>query len=164
MCHVHVTMDVRYRINRFLAFSACGAPKEDVEALAARVQEVEALAARVQEVEALAARVQQLEEQVTNLQQADKDILGEWSRSVYRAQRTDGLYQAVQAIDKPSEPGAQLHRALLRIANTAMFATVSSRSMGRDRIDQLEAVNNCLEYLLALRNDPKPCGMYKIIE
>ena len=127
-----------------LAFSACGVPKEDVEALATRVQ--------------------QLEEQVTNLQQADKDILGEWSRSVYRAERTDGIYQAVQAIGKPSEPGAQLHRALLRIANNAMFATVSSREMRGDRIDQLEAVNNCLEYLLALSNDPKPCGMENILE
>ena len=144
-----------------LAFSACGVPKEDVEALAARVQEVEALTVRIV---GNSIRVQELEKQVTNLQQADKDILGEWSHSVHRAQRTDGVYQAVRAIDKPPEPGAQLHRALLRIANTAMFATVSSRVMRGDRIDQLEAVNNCLEYLLALRNDPKPCGMKPIIE
>ena len=114
------------------------------------------------ELATLRSEMETLRESIGDI--AASQIMGEWSREVPQQQRIGDRYDAVRESVLEPEGGAaaQLNRALVRTANVASLIAIERAMVGQPELLQLQILNQCLEYLLAINSATLSCNLVPI--
>lgn len=92
-------------------------------------------------------------------------LLGDWDRSIPQSKRSDNNHQSLRDSVRQPGPGssAQFQRAVVRTANAAALPLIWDDEMrGASQAQALEALQQCVEYLLAINGATSACNMVPI--